>query len=118
MSVPAAFRWPAAREVGRPARLRSGIKRITGFDLLPDDRIAAEYARLLNTGDPVAERFVDETFLGSLGPERSREMLNHALELGVDDVLDAPESMTALFAEFEHVPDWVDPQLVEQGASV
>ena len=78
MSVPSAFRWPEAYGTGRPARIRSRIKRFTGFDLLPDDRVAAEYARLLNTGDPVAERFVDETFLGPLGPERSREMLNQA----------------------------------------
>ena len=118
VSVPTAFRWPQARDGGRPARLRSRVKRITGFDLLPNDAVAAEYARLLNTGDPVAERFVDETFLGPLGPERSREMVNQALETSVDDVPDAPESMQALFAEFEDIPDWVNPQLVEQGAAV
>jgi len=118
VSVPTAFRWPQARDGGRPARLRSRVKRITGFDLLPNDAVAAEYARLLNTGDPVAERFVDETFLGPPGPERSREMVNQALETSVDDVPDAPESMQALFAEFEDIPDWVNPQLVEQGAAV
>ena len=118
VSVPSAFRWPQARDARRAARIRSWIKRITGFDLLPDDPVAAEYARLLNSGDPVAERFVDETFLGSLGPERSRAMVNQALELGIDNVPGAPESMRALFAEFDDVPDWVDPHLVEQGASV
>ena len=92
MSVPSAFRWPEAYGTGRSARIRSRIKRFTGFDLLPDDRVAAEYARLLNTGDPVAERFVDETFLGPVGPERSREMLNQALDRGVDGVPDAPAS--------------------------
>ncbi|MEI6699074.1 MAG: DUF2236 domain-containing protein, partial [Mycobacteriaceae bacterium] len=118
MAVPSAFRWPQARDAGPSARIRARIKRITGFELFPDDRVVDEYARLLNAGDPVAERFVDETFLGPLGPERSREMLNQALETCVDAVPEVPESMTALFAEFEHVPDWVDPQLVEQGAAV
>jgi len=118
VAVPSAFRWPQARDAGPSARIRARIKRITGFELFPDDRVVDEYARLLNTGDPVAERFVDETFLGPLGPERSREMLNQALETCVDAVPEVPESMTALFAEFEHVPDWVDPQLVEQGAAV
>jgi hypothetical protein len=66
---------------------------MTGFDLLPADFVAAEYARLLDSGDPIAERFVDETFLGPLGPERSREMLDAALAGTVDDVADAPESM-------------------------
>ena len=118
MAVPTAFRWPDAREAGSHARLRARVKRMTGFDLFPADFVAAEYARLLDSGDPIAERFVDETFLGPLGPERSREMLDDALAGTVDDVLDAPESMKALFAEFEEVPPWVDRALVEQGAAV
>lgn len=118
MAVPTAFRWPAAREAGSHARVRARVKRFTGFDLFPDESVAIEYGRLLNTGDPIAEAFVDETFLGPLGPERSREMLNRALTGSFDDVPDAPESMRELFAEFESVPDWVDQELVEQGAAV
>ena len=118
MAVPTAFRWPDAREAGSHARLRARVKRMTGFDLFPADFVAAEYARLLDSGDPIAERFVDETFLGPLGPERSREMLDAALAGTVDDVVDAPESMKSLFAEFEEVPPWVDRALVEQGAAV
>jgi hypothetical protein len=118
MAVPTAFRWPDAREAGSHARVRARVKRVTGFDLFPDESVAIEYGRLLDTGDPVAERFVDETFLGPLGPDRSREMLNRALAGSVDDVADAPASMRELFAEFESVPDWVDPQQLEQGAAV
>lgn len=118
MAVPTAFRWPDAREAGSHARVRARVKRVTGFDLFPDESVAIEYGRLLDTGDPVAERFVDETFLGPLGPERSREILNRALAGSVDDVPDAPESMRELFAEFESVPDWVNQELVEQGAAV
>ena len=118
MAVPTAFRWPDAREAGSHARIRARVKRMTGFDLFPADSVAAEYAQLLDSGDPVAERFVDETFLGPLGPQRSREMLDAALAGTVDDVADAPESMKALFAEFEEVPHWVDRALVEQGAAV
>ena len=118
MAVPTAFRWPAAREAGSHARVRARVKRVTGFDLFPYESVAIEYGRLLNTGDPIAEGFVDETFLGPLGPERSREMLNRALAGSVDDVPDAPESMRELFAEFESVPDLVDQELVEQCAAV
>ena len=118
MAVPSAFRWPTAAETAVHTRIRSALRRVIGFDLLPDDHVVAEYARLLNAGDPVAEGFVDETFLGPLGPQRSRELLNEALAGSVADIPDAPESMRELFAEFEHVPDWVDPQLVEQGAAV
>jgi hypothetical protein len=118
MAVPTAFRWPDAREAGSHARIRARVKRMTGFDLFPADYVAAEYARLLDSGDPIAERFVDETILGPLGPARSREMLDAALAGTVNDVADAPESMKALFAEFEEVPHWVDRALVEQGAAV
>ncbi|MEX1175272.1 MAG: oxygenase MpaB family protein [Mycobacterium sp.] len=118
MVVPTAYRWPDAREAGTHARVRARVKRVTGLDLFPDESVAIEYGRLLNTGDAVAERFVNETFLGALGPERSREMLNRALAGSVDDVPDAPESMRELFADFESVPDWVDRALVEQGAAV
>lgn len=118
MAVPTAFRWPDAREAGTHARVRARVKRVTGFDLFPDESVAIEYGRLLDTGDPVAERFVGQTFLGPLGPDRSREILNRALAGSVDDVPDAPESMRELFAEFESVPDWVNQELVEQGAAV
>ena len=117
-AVPSAFRWPTAADTSGHTRIRSALRRTLGFDLLPDDHVVAEYARLLNAGDPVAERFVDETFLGPLGPQRSRELLNEALAGSVADIPDAPESMRELFAEFEHVPAWVNPQLVEQGAAV
>ena len=31
---------------------------------------------------------------------------------------EAPESMRTLFEEFEGLPDWIDPDLVEEGAAV
>nr|WP_312854019.1 oxygenase MpaB family protein [Tsukamurella spumae] len=105
-------------DAGASARIRRVVLRLTGFDLYPAEDLVADYRRLLTTGDPVAERFVDETFLGPLGPERSRDLLNRALESSVDDLPDAPESMRALFSEFEQVPSWVDPALIEEGAAV
>ena len=72
MPAPSAFRWPEAREAGPHARIRHALKRITRFDLFPGDEIVDGYARLLTTGDPVAERFVDETFLGSHSQVRAR----------------------------------------------
>ena len=118
MFIPSAFRWPEARDAGPHARNRSRIKRLTGFDLFPSEQVAQGYARLLNAGDPVAECFVDETFHGPLGPQRSSELLNRALATSVGDVPEAPESMRALFAEFEQIPNWVDARLVEEGAAV
>jgi hypothetical protein len=118
VSAPSAFRWPEARSTGAHAKIRNTLKRATGIDLFPSTDVVEGYAQLLTTGDPVAERFVAETFLGSLGPEQSRALLNKALDVGIDQVPEAPESMRELFTEFERVPDWVDPELIEQGAAV
>ncbi|MGL6236463.1 MAG: oxygenase MpaB family protein [Segniliparus sp.] len=115
---PTAFRWPERRDHGVRSRVRGAVKRLTGFDLYPDEETARRFGELLRAGDPTAERFVAETYHGELGPTRSRELLERALALGVDHVPEAPESMRALFEEFERVPDWVDPGLVERGAAV
>lgn len=99
-------------------RLRNRIERITGVDLFPGGDVRSAFAAGLLAGDPTAEAFVAETFHGEMGGAAARELLDEALRVGIDNVPDAAESMRALFAEFETVPDWVDPDLVEQGAAV
>lgn len=109
--------WETVRSPGfQQARAR--IKRFLRFDpVLPDD-VAQDYIQEMWKGDPVAEQFVDETVFGELGPRKTRTLIDQALEQGIDNVPDAPESMRALFAEFETVPDWVNPELVEEGAKI
>ncbi len=92
--------------------------RRTGVDLLPSDEVATAFKAGLSLGDPVAERFVAETYHGDLGARRAREMVEQALRSGVDSVPDAPESLRALIEDFESVPAWLDPDLVEAGAAV
>lgn len=103
---------------GQHQRIRDRVRRWTRFDLLPTDKVADAFVAGHTRGDPVAERFVADTYHGELGPDRSRELLDEALRVGIDNVPSAPESMRALFAEFETVPEWVDPELIEQGAAV
>jgi hypothetical protein len=94
------------------------VKAALGIDLFPSQEVAEAFAAGLSAGDPVAERFVRETYHGELGPRRSRDLLEKALAESIDAVPEAPESMRALFEDFERVPQWVDPDLVEQGAAV
>ncbi|MUM18888.1 hypothetical protein BI330_19800 [Mycobacterium sp. CBMA 623] len=94
------------------------MKRLTGFDVFPRPEVASEWARLRTVGDPVAEQFVAETIYGEMGREKTNELVDRALAGSVDDVPEAPESMRALFAEFENIPEWVNPELVEAGAAV
>lgn len=109
--------WETLRKPG-VERFRRRAQRFLRFDpFLPDD-IAREYIADMWAGDPVAEEFVDDTVFGDLGPRATRKLVDRALEEGVDAVDEAPESMRALFAEFERVPEWVDPELVEKGAAI
>ncbi|TSE00616.1 DUF2236 domain-containing protein [Skermania sp. ID1734] len=115
---PTAFRYWEALESPRVRRAQTMFRRLTGRELFPSDEQAADFCRDLFEGDPVAERFVAEVLHGEIGAKRGRKMLDAALAGGIDSVPDAPESMRALFAEFESVPDWVQPDLVEQGAKI
>ncbi len=114
--APTAFRYPGAS--GRRLRLRNRLKRFTGVDLFPLDAVADAFIDGLNEGDPVAERFVAETYHGDLGARKARDLVEKAQREGIDSVPEAPDSMRALFQEFEQLPGWVDPDLVEEGAAV
>lgn len=116
--VPFAFRYPAAKAGTGHARLRDRVLRYTGMDLFPTDAVADAFKSGLTEGDPVAERFVQETYHGELGARRARDLVEEAMRVGIDNIPEAPESMRALFDDFERVPDWVDRDLVEEGAAV
>ncbi|WP_024795786.1 oxygenase MpaB family protein [Tomitella biformata] len=102
----------------RVQRVVRGVKKVTGFDLFPTTAQATAFCDDMYAGDPVAELFVAEVFDGAIGPAEGRAMVLQAVQHGVETVPNAPESMKTLFREFEDVPAWVDPDLVEAGAAV
>jgi len=100
-------------------QLRGLSKAVFRFDPVPDDDYMRGFAADMYTGDPLAERFVDEVFHGELRPQKARRLMESALgPEGIAGVSGAPDSMRELWAEFETVPDWVDRDLVEQGAAI
>lgn len=117
-AVPSAFRYPEAKAGTAHARLRARVRRLTGVDLFPSDAVAAAFKAGLCEGDPIAERFVAETYHGELGARKARELVERAQRDGIDSVPEAPESLRALVEDFDWNPDWVDTDLVEQGAAV
>lgn len=112
--APTAFRYPPT---GRRLKLVTATRTL-GIELLPDDATARRFVQGLEEGDPTAERFVAETYHGDLGARKARELVEKAQRDGIDTIDDAPASMRALFEEFEQRPDWLDPDLLEQGAAV
>jgi len=116
--VPTDFLYWQARDEPKQRRIRAVVKRTLRFDLCPPDEAMSTVIADMWAGDPVAERFVDEVFFGELGPRKGRNMLDQALNEGINKVENPPPSMKALFEQFETVPDWVDRDLVEQGAAI
>lgn len=116
---PTRFKYWERKDLPQWQRRRTVFRKLTGHDLFPTDEQAAMLCEDQFAGDPVAERFVAEVFFGKeYGHAAGRRMLEQALDDGIESIPDAPESMKALFAELETVPDWVDRALVEEGAAV
>ncbi|GED96368.1 oxygenase MpaB family protein [Gordonia crocea] len=114
---PSAVTYDAA--LGRPwlNRVRGLSRRLTGTDLFPEPEHLATFAEEMFATDAVAERFVGEVY-GSLGGEQARALLDEALTNGIDSLDNPPPAMVELFAEFEEVPGWVDPDLIAQGEQI
>jgi ER-bound oxygenase mpaB/B'/Rubber oxygenase, catalytic domain len=115
---PSDFRYWEASQEPSIRRVRAVAERLFGFDPCPPDEAMHAFMNDMWAGDPVAERFVDEVFFGELGPRKGRQLLDQALEHGIDAVEGPPESMRALFDQFETVPEWVHRELVEEGAKI
>ena len=115
---PTDFRYDDA--LARPGvqRLRRAVQRIAGFDLCPSPQVVELFSQDMWTGDPIAEAYVDEVHATREGRRTGRADLEQAIAYGIDSVPDAPASMRTLLEQFETVPDWVDRDLVEQGAAI
>lgn len=93
---PTRFAYWEGRENPKFTKLRAALLKLTGFDLLLDDEDAAAVCEDLFSGDPMAERIVDEVYHGDTGPKETRRMLDQALTDGIDSVENAPDSMREL----------------------
>jgi hypothetical protein len=117
---PTDFRYVEMLERPRVRRMRRLLIASIGFDPVPPPDVAEAFCEDMFAGDPVAEAFVADALAGPQR-RRTRRLLDTALESphGFAAVAaEAPESMRALFAEFETVPEWVDRDLVEEGARI
>lgn len=116
--VPAEFLYWEHFQNPKIQRARKLWQRAFRFDPQPPEELVRAFAKAYYEADPVAEAFVDEVYLGAIGPKAGRAMLDQALDHGVSSVPDAPASLVRLFEEFETAPEWLDLDLVEQGAKV
>ena len=70
------------------------------------DEAVDRYLANLYIGDPLADALMLPT--SELSAHQVDRLLHQAITHGVDAVDDPPPALTALFAELDHVPSWVD----------
>jgi hypothetical protein len=76
---------------------------------------ADKYVGMLWHGDPLADDAVEA--LAALDEKASRQLLELALERGIDAWPNAPEAVRALFAQLDHIPFWVDAEQCNLGGA-
>jgi hypothetical protein len=68
--------------------------------------LATTYFQAMWDGDPLADAYVAD--FDTIGHGRGMKLLKRACREGIDSVPEAPDSLRALFAQLDTVPDWVD----------
>jgi hypothetical protein len=66
-------------------------------------------------GDPLVDACVED--FERLGRGRSMRQLRRAIKDGIETVPDAPESLRALFADLDAVPEWADLDAIDRGVT-
>jgi hypothetical protein len=97
------------RKLGRPLQLLTRTGR-------PDQAtLDAVEERLLRRDEPAAALVAA---MRGPGPDKvTMAQFKQALEFGADSVANAPPALRAFFGVVEHVPDWVDFDLINDGAA-
>lgn len=106
-----------------PERLALGVDDVSDYPAhvkLPREALLAD-AELVDTmatatmlGDVVCDAYV--SLLPELGMQRLIEMVRTACRAGIAAVDDPPDELVAFLAAMEATPDWIDLDLVEEGA--
>src|SRR6266536_1851314 len=76
---------------------------------------ADKYVAFLRRADPLADAVVEA--FARMPEEQWRQMLDLALDSGIEAVPNAPESLRALFSQLDRVGFWVDPDQCNLGGA-
>lgn len=88
--------------------------KVTRAELLADTELIDLMTTATMLGDVICDAYV--CLLPEYGMQRLIEMVRTACREGLDAVEDPPAELVAFIEAMEHVPDWIDLDLVESGA--
>lgn len=82
---------------------------------LADADLVARIREYTMLGDRTGDAYA--ALMPQLGFRGTVDMLVKACDQGVEAVADAPPELIALIRDMEHIPDWLDRRMVEEGAA-
>ncbi|MCB9390864.1 MAG: DUF2236 domain-containing protein [Acidimicrobiia bacterium] len=88
--------------------------RISRAGLLADNDLVELMTTTTMLGDVVCGAYV--CLMPELGMQQTIDMVRQACRTGIDSVADAPPQLAAFIGSMEEVPDWIDMDMVEDGA--
>lgn len=113
-SYPSRFRagGDRNRRLGRPLKVVGRVKEV-------DEELLDRIGRAMNERDELGGRLADAIRLRAGAPGKvDMAQFRTALEHGIAAVPDAPPALAEFFAVVEAEPEWLDRELVEEGARV
>lgn len=118
MNAPASTHRPLPKRVRPFEKTRTPtpgwLRRVLGRELAPSEREYREAGEALWHGDPLMDDWVD--WMYRHGPREGRALFEQALASGIDSLEAPPQPLRALFREVERRPDWLRPELLDEGA--
>ena len=102
-----------ALEPGAETDLPAHVK-VTREELFADTELIDLMATATMLGDVVSDAYVSR--MPDYGMQRLIEMVVLACAEGLEAVEDAPDELVAFIEAMEEVPDWIDLDLIEEGA--
>lgn len=97
-------------------RVRLMMRLLTKDNVRPEPKQLEEFIKYQWMGDPLADAVIETYF--SLPAGEGRKMVERALDKGIQNVPDAPESLVNFFEQVESVPLWVNREKLDQGCEV
>lgn len=114
MTIHAATAVPSRFRAGeeRAAKIGRVLKKVGHVDVV-DENLMTKIGHRFMQRDEVGAALV-EAIRSPGGPTMAQ--FRQALQQGIGTVEDAPEPLIAFFAQVDRIPEWVDMDLVNQGA--
>ena len=92
-----------------------GKELLKKIDNIPGKEAIEENGKLLMQYDVIGDNVITEVF-EKMGFHRAGQLIDQALNNGIESIENPPQSLVQLFAEADNIPQWLDADLLKTGA--